>query len=92
MPNHSLREFVHSCCGINSPTSNSTLTGSIEVVQPNLRESLPKWVSTVIPGIPNACPRTTLAVLRPTPEELPTHQANLELYRHILQSNFSPSP
>ena len=26
-----------------------------------------KWVSTVMPGTPNALPSTTLAVLRPTP-------------------------
>ena len=45
----------------------STFTGSFSLVQPNRRESRPKWVSTVIPGISNACPRTTFAVFLPTP-------------------------
>ena len=45
----------------------STLTGSVSSVQPKRRASRPKWVSTVIPGMPNALPSTTLAVLRPTP-------------------------
>ena len=49
------------------PTSCSTLTGSSSVVQPNRRDSRPKWVSTVMPGTPKALPRTTFAVLRPTP-------------------------
>ena len=43
------------------------MSGSVWVVQPKRRASREKWVSTVIPGIPNAFPSTTLAVLRPTP-------------------------
>ena len=53
--------------GNSEPTSASTLTGSVLVVQPNRRASRPKCVSTVMPGMPNALPSTTLAVLRPTP-------------------------
>ena len=37
------------------------------MVQPNLRASRPKCVSTVMPGMPKALPSTTFAVLRPTP-------------------------
>ena len=48
-------------------SSCSTTTGSSLAVQPNRRDSRPKCVSTVIPGMPNALPSTTLAVLRPTP-------------------------
>ena len=48
-------------------TSASTFTGSVLAVQPNLRASRPKWVSTVIPGMPKALPSTTFAVFRPTP-------------------------
>ena len=36
------------CGGVQS----STLSGSVSVVQPNRRTSRPKWVSTVMPGIP----------------------------------------
>ena len=59
--------LVHSFCGISAPTSCSTFTGSIDLLQPNLRDNRPKWVSTVIPGISKACPKTTFAVFRPTP-------------------------
>ena len=40
---------------------------TIESLHSKRRDSLPKWVSTVIPGILNAWPSTTFAVLRPTP-------------------------
>src|SRR5579859_5660927 len=53
--------------GMSAATSASTLTGSVSVVQPKRRASRPKCVSTVMPGMPNALPSTTLAVLRPTP-------------------------
>lgn len=59
--------IVHSDFGKISATTASTFTGSSSVVQPNRRARRPKWVSTVIPGTPKALPRTTLAVLRPTP-------------------------
>ena len=59
--------IVQSRLGNSAPTACSTLTGSVRSVHPNRRASRPKWVSTVIPGIPKALPRTTLAVLRPTP-------------------------
>ena len=36
---------------MSSPTILSTLTGSVSLVQPKRRESRPKCVSTVIPGI-----------------------------------------
>ena len=59
--------ITHSDLGKSAPTSASTLTGSSLVVQPNRRDSRPKCVSTVMPGMPYALPRTTFAVLRPTP-------------------------
>src|SRR6266705_2496334 len=59
--------MVHSERGNSAPTSASTLTGSVSVVQPSLAASRPKWVSTVMPGTPNAFPSTTLAVFLPTP-------------------------
>ena len=59
--------MVQSRLGNIAPTACSTLTGSVSSVQPNRRTSRPKWVSTVMPGTPNALPSTTLAVLRPTP-------------------------
>ena len=45
----------------------STLTGSDCSVSPQRRTSRPRWVSTVMPGTPNAWPSTTFAVLRPNP-------------------------
>ena len=59
--------IVQSRLGNSDPTACSALTGSVSSVQPNRRASRPKWVSTVIPGMPKALPSTTLAVLRPTP-------------------------
>ena len=59
--------MVQSRLGNSAPTSCSALTGSVWVVQPKRRASRPKWVSTVMPGMPKALPSTTLAVLRPTP-------------------------
>ena len=59
--------MVQSRLGNSAPTSCSAFTGSVWVVQPNRRASRPKWVSTVMPGRPKALPRTTFAVLRPTP-------------------------
>ena len=59
--------IVQSRLGNSAPTACSALTGSVSSVQPNRRASRPKWVSTVIPGMPKALPSTTLAVLRPTP-------------------------
>ena len=59
--------IVQSRFGNSAPMACSTLTGSVSSVQPNRRTSRPKWVSTVMPGTPNALPSTTLAVLRPTP-------------------------
>ena len=42
--------------------------GELErLVKPRRRDSRPTCVSTVIPGVSNAWPRTTFAVLRPTP-------------------------
>src|SRR5260221_4817834 len=58
---------VHSRRGRSAATSCSILSGSACAVQPNLRASRAKWVSTVRAGLPNASPSTTLAVLRPTP-------------------------
>ena len=58
---------VQSRRGMSAATSASTFTGSTLVVQPNRRASRPKWVSTVMPGMPKALPSTTLAVFRPTP-------------------------
>ncbi len=59
--------IVHSLLGKISAISASTFSGSVCSVQPKRRTSRPKWVSTVMPGTPKALPRTTLAVLRPTP-------------------------
>src|SRR5699024_3014123 len=59
--------ITQSFFGNSAPTSASTVSGSVLVVQPNRRASRPKWVSTVMPGTPKALPSTTLAVLRPTP-------------------------
>src|SRR5215471_12584564 len=59
--------MVHSERGKREPTSNSILTGSVCVVQPNRVASRAKWVSTVMPGTPNALPSTTFAVFLPTP-------------------------
>ena len=59
--------IVQSRLGNSAPTACSTLTGSVSSVQPKRRASRPKWVSTVMPGMPKALPSTTLAVLRPTP-------------------------
>ena len=53
--------IVQSRLGTSAPMACSALTGSVSVVQPNRRASLPTWVSTVIPGTPNALPSTTLA-------------------------------
>ncbi len=50
-----------------APTACSTFTGSSSAVHRQRRTRRPKCVSTVIPGMSNALPRTTLAVLRPTP-------------------------
>lgn len=47
--------------------SNSILTGSSFWVNPRRRVRRFTWVSTVMPGVLNAWPRTTLAVFRPTP-------------------------
>ena len=58
---------TQSFLGNSAPTACSALTGSVSSVQPNRRDSRPKWVSTVMPGMPNALPSTTFAVLRPTP-------------------------
>ena len=41
--------------------------GPSSAVHCQRRTSRPKWVSTVMPGIPNALPRITFAVLRPIP-------------------------
>ena len=43
------------------------MTGSVSSVHFQRRTSRPKCVSTVMPGMPNALPSTTLAVLRPKP-------------------------
>ena len=59
--------IVQSRLGNSAPTACSALTGSVWAVQPKRRASRPKCVSTVMPGMPKALPRTTLAVLRPTP-------------------------
>src|SRR5579875_575399 len=59
--------ITHSDFGKSAPTSASTFTGSSLDVQRSRRASRPKWVSTVIPGMPYALPSTTFAVLRPTP-------------------------
>src|ERR1035437_6491572 len=48
-------------------TSASILTGSFCRVRPSLALRRVTWVSTASPGKPKATPRTTLAVLRPTP-------------------------
>ena len=53
--------------GIISIRANSIFTGLLCVVNPSLREILATCVSTTMPGMPNAAPSTTLAVLRPTP-------------------------
>ncbi len=62
--------IVQSRFGKSAPTACSALTGSVSLVQPKRRASRPKWVSTVMPGMPKALPSTTLAVLRPTPGSL----------------------
>src|SRR3954454_3878046 len=59
--------IVQSRLGNSTPTSCSTFTGSVSDVHPKRRANRPKWVSTVMPGRPNALPSTTFAVLRPTP-------------------------
>ena len=53
--------------GSASATSASTLTGSVSSVHRQRRDSRPKCVSTVMPGMPKALPSTTFAVLRPKP-------------------------
>ena len=56
-----------SLLGMSSPPPPRPSPGPRSVVQPNRRDSRPKCVSTVMPGMPNALPSTTFAVLRPTP-------------------------
>ena len=51
-----------------------------------------EWVSTVIPGIPNACPKTTLAVLRPTPGRVTNSSSESGTLPPYSSTNFSPSP
>ncbi len=59
--------MVHSERGNSEPTSASILSGSVSLVQRKRCDSRAKWVSTVMPGTPNAFPSTTFAVFLPTP-------------------------
>jgi hypothetical protein len=61
-------KIVQSLSGTNLMSSCSTFTGSLLSVSPSLPETRRTWVSTTMPSFePKALPRTTLAVLRPTP-------------------------
>ena len=51
-------------------TSSSISTGSADAVSLRRAASRVTWVSTAKPGLPKATPRTTLAVLRPTPRRV----------------------
>ena len=69
-PNQIMRweKMVHSSIGTWAIRSRSTLTGSWLEVSSSRRESRPTWVSTTTPSLREKnVPRTTLAVLRPTP-------------------------
>src|SRR4029079_10812462 len=61
------QSITQSFLGNSAPMACSTLTGSVSSVQPKRRQRRPKWVSTVMPGMPKPLPSTTFAVLRPTP-------------------------
>lgn len=61
---------VHSVDGTRAQTSLSICTGSCAVVKPRRRVNRVTWVSTGNPGTPYATPRTTFAVLRPTPRRV----------------------
>jgi hypothetical protein len=41
------------------------------------RDNRPKWVSTVIPGVSKAWPKTTFAVFRPTPGKVLSTRSEL---------------
>src|SRR6185437_15855263 len=59
---------VHCSTGNSGMRSRSIFTGSVAVVRPSRPETRATCVSTTIPSLTsNALPRTTLAVLRPTP-------------------------
>ena len=81
--------IVQSRLGNSAPIACSTLTGSVSSVQPKRRASRPKWVSTVMPGMPKALPSTTLAVLRPTPGQL---DQVVEPRRHLAVVAARPAP
>ncbi len=72
MVNHSVAEGNPLPAGADSSIkSRSTFTGSVCLVSPRRMLSRPTCVSTTTPdGMPKAVPRTTLAVLRPTPAKL----------------------
>ena len=63
-------KLSHPFFGICSMELNSIFTGSLLSVRSSRWEILDTCVSTTIPGILKAAPRTTLAVLRPTPGSL----------------------
>ncbi len=73
-------------------TSASTLVGSVLVVQPNLLDSRPKCVSTVMPGIPKAFPSTTFAVFRPTPGRVTRSRSRGGTSPPNLSQSACPSP
>src|SRR5690625_2127461 len=58
---------THSSSGKVFCRSSSTRSGLSCRLNASLRASLPTCVSTAMAGTPNSTPRTTLAVLRPTP-------------------------
>src|SRR5215204_462839 len=61
-------KIVQSSSGTDLMSSCSIFTGSLLSVRPSLPETRRTCVSTTMPSfVPNALPRTTLAVLRPTP-------------------------
>jgi len=58
------------CLGQSFIRSSSILWGSVCLVNPRRVVTRLTWVSTVIPGMLKAWPRTTFAVFRPTPARL----------------------
>ena len=73
-------------------TAASTFSGSVLVVQPNRRASRPKWVSTVMPGMPKAFPSTTFAVFRPTPGRVTRSRSRGGTSPPNLSQSACPSP
>jgi hypothetical protein len=84
--------MVQSRFGTSAPMACSTFTGSSSWVQPQRRTSLPKCVSTVMPGMSKALPRMTLAVLRPMPGSLTSSSSVWGSTPSCFSTTAAPSP